>query len=373
MKILVVPDKFKGSLTAREVITGISKGVRNVFPDAEITSVLASDGGDGFLEAISSYVRVTYETVDTFDPLGRPITAPILLDSKTATAYVELAQASGLVILKDREQNPMKTSTYGTGIQLKKAVEMGAKTIYVGLGGSATNDGGLGIAYALGYKFLDSLGKELKPTGENLLKIHSIKKVEVPENVVFYAINDVSNPLYGKDGAAHIYAEQKGATPPQIAVLDQGLRQLDAIVEHQLHQQNATIPGAGAAGGAAYGLKTFCGATFISGVAFVLHLSGVVALLKEEHFDFIVTGEGRIDAQTLQGKLISGVVALGKQFNIPVIGVCGKLDLNPEAQKAFAIDYFIEISQKNKPLSYNMQNAAQLLEGEVTTFFKRYS
>lgn len=372
MKILILPDKFKGSLTAKEVINAISKGVINVFPDAEITSVLASDGGDGFLDAISSYLDISMETVDTVDPLGRALAAPILFDGKTRTAYIELAKASGLVILKDAELNPVKTSTYGSGIQLKRALDMGAKTVYVGLGGSATNDGGIGIAAALGYKFLDDSGKELYPSGGNLLKIHTIEQRGTLDNIAFYAINDVSNPLYGKNGAAQVYAEQKGATTEQIAVLDKGLQHLDRVVQQQLQQQNAAIPGAGAAGGTAYGLKTFCSADFISGVTFILQLAGVYRLMERERYDFIVTGEGKIDIQTLQGKLISGVVGLGKQFNIPVIGVCGKLDLSPREQQGFAIDYLVEISEKDKPLSYNMENAAVLLEKKMIHFFTQH-
>ena len=372
MKILVIPDKFKGSLTAKEVISGISQGIKAVFPEAEIAHVLASDGGDGFLDAISRYVAVRSVSVDTVDPFGRPIVAPILFDDDKKAAYIELAKASGLVLLEDAERNPMKTSTYGSGLQFKKAIALGAKAIYVGLGGSATNDGGMGIARALGYQFLDSSGRELAPVGENLSKVHHIETNEGLENISFYAINDVNNPLFGIDGAAHVYAEQKGGTEEQISHLDEGLQQLDRVVQQQLQQKNAFIPGAGAAGGTAYGLKTFCAATFISGVEFVLQLSGVYTLLEHEDFDFIITGEGRIDNQTLQGKLISGVVALGERFAIPVIGVCGKSELSAKEEKEFPVDTILEISRKDKPLTFNMEHAGVLLEEAVTHFFKQY-
>ncbi len=372
MKVLVLPDKFKGSLTAKEVVHHISKGVLQVFPGAQIHHALVSDGGDGFLEAISSYVSVKSITVDTVDPLGRPIAAPILFDDKNSTAYIELAKASGLVMLEDSERNPMKTSTYGSGLQFKQVMEMGAKTIYLGLGGSATNDGGIGMAKALGYQFLDASGEELEPIGENLSKIHRIIQAEDWEGISFFAVNDVNNPLFGQDGAAHVYAEQKGASEAQIAMLDQGLRHLDGVVQARLQKHYATIPGAGAAGGAAYGLKTFCNATFLSGVEFILGLSGIHEILERERFDFIITGEGKIDNQTLQGKLISGVVALGKQFEIPVVGVCGKLALSANEQQRFPIDYMVEISEKDMPLSYNMQHAATLLEKGIIHFFTQH-
>ena len=372
VKILLLPDKFKGSLTAKEVIRGITGGILKVFPQAQITHAIVSDGGDGFLDAIENNIPVQSIDVATVDPLGRPITASFLFSELTKTAYVELAKASGLVLLSENERNPMQTSTYGTGLQMKAAIAMGAKKIYVGLGGSATNDAATGMAKALGYSFHDAGGGELEPNGKNLIAIESIAGKPDLSGVQCYAVNDVNNPLYGSDGAAYVYGAQKGATETQIEELDEGLRYLDSIVQEALKMNNADIPGAGAAGGAAYGLKSFCKAEFINGVEFILHLSGIDSILKKERFDMIITGEGKIDSQTFQGKLISGVLALGRKFDIPVLAVCGQADLEGSIASKLPVQEILVTSRKDKPLTYNMEHAAELLENRVVAFFERY-
>ena len=373
MRVLLVPDKFKGSLSAKGVIRALGNGLKKAHSQVEIHSILASDGGDGFLDAVANYVTTEKIVVDTVDPLERPLKATYLINRNTQEAYVELAAASGLVLLENTEKDPMNTSTFGTGIQIRHAIKEGAKTIYVGLGGSATNDGGIGIAYALGYTFLDVSGKVLKPIGSNLSKIDSIespKATEVLKNIVIYAVNDVNNPLFGENGAAHIYAKQKGAGVKEIAMLDDGLRQLDKTVQKQMGIKYADIPGAGAAGGTAYGLKTFANAQFISGIDFILQLAEIHELLKRQPIDYIITGEGKIDSQTLNGKLINGVLNLGRQHNIPVVAVCGSLDVIEESLKEEGLHEVLEISDRSKPLAYNMRNASELIERAIYMFFK---
>jgi glycerate kinase len=336
-------------------------------------SVLASDGGDGFLDAVANYVTTEKIVVDTVDPLERPLKTTYLINRVTKEAYIELAAASGLVLLENTEKNPMNTSTFGTGIQIRHAIKEGAKTIYVGLGGSATNDGGIGIANALGYTFSDASGKVLKPIGSNLSKIDSIespKTTEMLKNIIIYAVNDVNNPLFGENGAAHIYAIEKGAGVKEIAMLDDGLRQLDKSVQKQMGIKYADIPGAGAAGGTAYGLKTFANAQFVSGIDYILKLAKIHELLKRQPVDYLITGEGKIDSQTLNGKLIKGILDLGRQYNIPVIAVCGSLDVNEENLKEEGLHEVLEISDRSKPLAYNMRNASELIERAIYTFFK---
>ncbi|WP_422079735.1 glycerate kinase [Ulvibacterium sp.] len=372
MNILIIPDKFKGSLTAKEVIVAISNGIEEKVPNANVFSVLASDGGDGFLNAVSENLDCELITMNTVDPLGRTIKAEYLLNRPDGVAYIELAKSSGLELLEANERNAMTTSTYGTGLQIKDAVAKGATSIYIGLGGSATNDGGIGIARALGYKFLDGLGNDLEPNGGNLSKIKTIKGGEAVQNlqaVSLYAVNDVDNPLFGKTGAAHIYARQKGSNDSQIDTLDEGLRNLDTVVRNNLGKKVAQNPGAGAAGGTAYGLQAFLNAEFVSGIDFILNLAQVGQLLQKEKIDYIITGEGKFDDQTLHGKLIKGVVDLGKSNRVPVVVVCGQSEVAMEKLNLMDIAAILEIRDGTKPLQYNMENAADLTEKAVSTFF----
>ncbi len=373
MKVLLIPDKFKGSLDAKEVIRAISKGIYTVHPDAKIFSMLASDGGDGFLNAVSENLDCAEIMMDTVDPLNRALKAVYLYDNATKTAYIELAKASGLELLDDAERDVMRTSTYGTGLQIRHAIENGATKIYLGLGGSATNDAGTGIAKALGYRFLNELGDELEPVGGQLSNIATIEKNDEALDVTaisFYAVNDVDNPLYGKQGAAYVYAEQKGASSIEVRQLDKGLRHLETIVKDQLNKNAAQLPGAGAAGGAAYGLSIFLNAEYISGIDFVLGLANVNQLLTDHHFNYIITGEGKFDRQTLHGKLIKGVIDLGKQFQVPVIAICGQSDIHCDQSKSIGLEQILEIKDTEKSLQYSMDNAARLIEETTSLFFK---
>jgi len=373
MNFLLIPDKFKGSLTSQEVINAISKGILKAEKGAKIQSVIASDGGDGFLEAISKYRSVEEIIIATVNPLGVKIKASYLFNSTTKTAYIELAKASGLELLQEEEYNVLKTSTYGTGLQIKDAIKKGAKNIYIGLGGSATNDAGIGIAKALGYRFLDVNEQELAPIGENLSSIHIIKQTEALkaiEDIFFYAVNDVDNPLFGTGGAAHVYGRQKGASEQEISILDAGLVHIAGLVKTQLHIDNATVLGAGAAGGTAYGLKSFFNAEYINGIEFLLQLANVAELLKTQRIDYIITGEGKIDNQTAQGKLVKGVAQLGQKFQVPVLAVCGKLELNSQELKQLGLGAVLETFEPSKGLEYSMKNAPRRIEELVAKFFK---
>lgn len=373
MKFLLIPDKFKGSLTAEEVTRNLDSGIRKAIPRAECIPVLASDGGDGFLDAVAKYQDCSRIVHQCEDPLGRNHKAAYLYNKDRKEAYIELAQASGMVLLKEVERSALDTSTFGTGLQIKHAIENGASHIFIGLGGSATNDGGTGIAQALGYRFLDRGGKTLRPTGANLEKIEAISTQGIPggmRKVSFTAINDVNNPLYGPNGAAHVYAAQKGATSEEIQRLDRGLKHLDLKVSELLGKDLAGVPGSGAAGGTAYGLKVFLDAEFLNGIDFILQMAGIRAFLEDKSVDYIITGEGRLDRQTLSGKLIHGVMKMGKKYQIPVIAVCGKCDVPVEELKANGLHDVIVISEPEQPLEYNMSNAASLMQSSVTDYFK---
>lgn len=376
LRVLLLPDKFKGSLAAEGVIAAMRDGIRTVIPQVDLHDVIVSDGGDGFLHAISKQLDCDTIAIWTNDPLGRKINAKYLWDANHKTAYIEMAKAAGLELLSATERNVMKTSTYGTGLQIKDAITKGAQTIYVGLGGSATNDGGIGIAEALGFEFRDLEGNRLSPIGGNLNKIHAIAKGKDAlslENVSIFAINDVDNPLCGSNGAANTYGRQKGATDAEIHVLDQGLERLSLVVQKQLDKDVAQVSGAGAAGGAAYGLKVFLNAVFIPGTVFLFKITGLEELLALKQFDYIITGEGKLDEQTANGKLIKGVVDLGRKYNVPVIAVCGKSELGEERYKEIGLHKVLQIQKKAMSLDYSMTNASELIKEQIANYFKNIS
>ena len=331
MKLLLIPDKFKGSLSSEAFTKAFISGIKESGIPYASHYIKASDGGDGFMNAVASYIPCISMQVISENPLGKLIQSYYLYNQKTNSAYIELANASGMELLLPEQQNPMLTTTYGTGLQIKDAVEKGVEHIYIGLGGSATNDGGIGMARALGYLFLDDKGEKLDTIGSSLQLLKTIDDTAIStdlKKVKFYAVNDVTNPLFGENGAAYVYAKQKGATDVIIEDLDMGLKNLNTIVSKKYNVDHAELPGAGAAGGAAFGLKTFFDAEFLSGIDFILELSGVHKLLARERFDYIITGEGKIDEQTLNGKLLQGIINLGRRYDLPVIAICGKLDIS---------------------------------------------
>lgn len=376
MDLVLMPDKFKGSLPARQVCQAIEAGVRLHVPQARFRSFAASDGGDGFLEAVGAVRTLERCTANVSDPLGRPVEAEYLYDPTRREAFVEMARASGLALLSPVECDPLRTSTLGTGQLIREALGRGARTVYVGLGGSATNDAGMGIAMAFGYTFLDAAGQPLDPVGGNLLRVHQIRKAEqagLPEGTRLVAVNDVTNPLWGPQGAACVYGPQKGAGPEAVALLDRGLRHLDDLVGRQLGIRAGTLPGSGAAGGTAFGLRVFLGAEFVSGTDYVIRYSGLAVSLRQRPADLLITGEGKIDSQSLQGKLIQGVLRLGREFGIPVVAVCGQCDLDADTLRGAGFEGVIEVADPTQSLSWNLEHAYALTERAVASYFEGIS
>ncbi len=369
MHILLVPDSFKDSISATAIIAQLEQGFANL--DASITTehCIASDGGEGFLDFVKRYREVTMISVNTIDPLGRDIVADYAFAKASQTAYIELATASGLELLANSERNPLKTSTYGTGLQIKDAIEKGCKEIFVGLGGSATNDGGTGIASALGYDFLDNNDQSITPKGNTLCHIdHIVKpKLQLPKIV---AVNDVDNPLTGLQGAAYTYAKQKGATPQDIIVLDTGLEHLATRVKKELAINAVNTAGAGAAGGTAYGLRVFCNASFVRGVHFLASLSGIEERLAAGSIDLIVTGEGSIDAQTRRGKLVKGIAALGSRYDIPVVAICGVNRLDETATIALGLNKVFTVSDLALSKEDSIANAGHYIKQLSSVIYK---
>lgn len=363
MNVLIIPDGFKDSLSAADVANAIENGIHSIYPSAKTWKLVASDGGDGFLNAVKHYKpQLEAISVQSTDPLNKAITADYLYDGQAKIAYVELASASGIELLSKQQRLVMKTTTTGTGTLIRHALGSGAKQIYVGLGGSATNDAGIGIATAFGWKFLDIYENELLPKGENLNLIKTIKRPQdgaISAEII--AINDVQNPMYGPAGAAYTYARQKGASDLQIQLLDSGLKHLSQLVKDQLGIDAGDIPGTGAAGATAYGLKVFLGARFEPGTPFMFRLSGFYEVLQSNKIDLIITGEGCIDDQTQHGKLISGIVEAAVPFGVPVYAICGLNKLSSAGIKALGVAEAVQLYDPIQPEGYSFSHAAELV------------
>ncbi|KPK85124.1 MAG: hypothetical protein AMS27_08230 [Bacteroides sp. SM23_62_1] len=326
MKILIAPDKFRGSLTAAEVAEAIAEGIQTVIPECEVTKFPLADGGDGTASILTNHFKGELVHIRVHNPVFEIIDAVYGYAEKIQTAFIEMSAASGLRLIPKEQQNPLHTSTLGTGEMIKDAINRGAQRIFLGIGGSATNDAGTGMAAALGYKFLDIKGNELKPAGGNLEYIHSINDSVLlfnPSSISVRVACDVSNPLYGKNGAAYLYSPQKGATPEIVKKLDKGLRNFARVVKDKFGKDVSKLPGAGASGGLGAGAVVFLNASLTSGIKLVMEITGFEDYLRTSNL--VITGEGKIDKQTFQGKVVDGVTQLAKKYSIPVLAICGDL------------------------------------------------
>lgn len=328
MKIVAASDSFKGSLTSAEVADSIEKGVYDADPFAEVVKVAVGDGGEGTMDALIETMGGRRVSVEVSDPLRRPCKAEYAVLDDGLTAVVEMSSASGLTLLSPEERNPMRTSTYGTGQMIADALDRGCRRFLIGIGGSATNDGGMGMLCALGYRFLDAEDNELPGTGASLADVFSIDDSGVLHGVhdsEFIVACDVDSPLYGPKGAAYVFAPQKGADPEMVRSLDEGLRHYAEVVSSSA----ATVPGAGAAGGLGYAFVTFLGARLRRGADMVLDALCFDKII--EGADLVITGEGRLDSQTLAGKTPYAVLQRACKQGIPVIAVAGSVASDDEA------------------------------------------
>lgn len=332
MKIVIASDSFKGSLASMEVARSVELGILDVFPSCDVVKVAVADGGEGTMDALCQSLGGKVVRIPVEDPIGRTINASYVILEDGNTAVLEMSSASGLTLLTPAERNPMLTSTYGTGQLIDDAIGRGCRRFLVGIGGSATNDAGMGMLTALGYRFLDAEGNELPGAGASLSKVCGIDCSGVSQAVrdsEFIVACDVDSPLYGPDGAAYVFAPQKGADPDMVKALDDGLRQYaDAVAsgEASIMKDAASMPGAGAAGGLGYAFVAFFGARLQRGVDMVLDAVGFDSII--EGADLVITGEGRIDTQTLTGKTPYGVLQRASRQNIPVIALAGSVALD---------------------------------------------
>jgi len=326
LKIAVAPNAFKGTLTAREAADCIATGLGRALPGARIRKIPMADGGDGTAQAIADATGGRMVRRVVTGPSGRRVRAAFALTGDGRTAVIEMATASGLALLRPRERNPMRTTTRGTGELIARALDLGVKRILVGIGGSATNDGGTGMARALGVKFLDAMGRELPGGGGALRHLMRIDRSGLHPRAAGATVDvacDVDNPLTGPRGAARVYGPQKGATPEMVRELDANLKRLARLIRRDVGPDILKVPGSGAAGGLGAGLMAFLNGRLKPGVELVM--AAVKLERKLRGCDLVVTGEGRMDAQTASGKAPAGVARTARKLGLPVIAICGSL------------------------------------------------
>ena len=335
-KIVIATDSFKENLTSLEVASALEKGIKRVLPKVKCIKVPMADGGEGTVQSLVDAGGGVFIKKRVKGPTGKLVTASYGWLEKQKTAVIEMAEASGLPLVHGREKNPLKTTTFGTGQLILDAIKRGAKKIIIGIGGSATNDGGVGMAQALGVKFLSSSHREIKELGAGgmIAKIAHIDAKNLDSRVhktKIVVACDVKNPLYGKKGASHVFGPQKGATQKMVQTLDKNLKHLNVLIKRDLKKNVGTMPGAGAAGGLGAGLVAFTNAKLESGIDIVLKATKLAKFIKGA--DLVITGEGRIDHQTPFGKTPSGVAKAAKKYSVPVVAIGGAL--SDDARKVF--------------------------------------
>jgi glycerate kinase len=324
VKIVVAPNSFKGSLDAVQVAAAMKRGIHRFDPMAQVVEVPMADGGEGTVAALTGATGGTIRTIRVTGPLGAPVEARYGILGDQSAAVMEMAAAAGLPLVPEHLRDPMVTTTYGVGEMIADAARQGIRRIIIGIGGSATNDGGAGMAQALGVRLLDSSGRPLGPGGAELLRLARVSLDSMLPDVQGLEITvacDVDNPLYGPRGASAIYGPQKGATPERVEILDRALRHFAGVVERDLKKDVAGTPGAGAAGGLGAGLMIFLGAVLRSGVRLVSDVVGLEDKIRGA--SLVITGEGKMDRQTLMGKVPQGVARVSRMLGVPVVAVVG--------------------------------------------------
>lgn len=372
MRILIAPDKFKGSLSAREVGEHIAIGLRNRLPSATVRMLPMADGGEGTAEVICDACGGEWVNCPAHDALGRAIEARYAWLPDRGTAVMEMSAAAGMWRIAPEERDLLSANTYGVGEMMKHAAKRGAKEILLGLGGSATNDGGIGMARALGFQFLGTEG-DLAHPGDLVLLTGIVsrnavgnstalsRQVREADSAVFpkvVAAADVRNPLLGPRGATRTFGPQKGGTPEQLEILGSGLKRLADVVTRDLGCDFRDTPGAGAAGGLGYGLMTFCGAPVKSGFEVVAEFVGLRSAIEEA--DVVITGEGRLDEQTLEGKAPAGLARLARELNKPVFAIVGSASAAAAAPALF--DAVLVLARGDITPQESVARAAELLQ-----------
>jgi len=363
MKIVIAPDSYKGTNSSWRVASLIEKGILKVVPDAQITKIPVADGGEGTVDAILTALGGKEHRLTVKGPLGAPKSA--LWGSAGDTAVMEMAEASGLPILGPEELNPLKTTTYGTGQMIREALDQGFRKIIIGIGGSATNDGGIGMAQALGARFYDAQDQLMADGagGGDLSRVARADLSGLDERLgtlEMIVACDVTNPLLGPEGATYTYGRQKGADGEKQKILEEGMASYARAMARDLGKDWSPEPGAGAAGGLGFGLVAFCGARIQSGIKTVLDFIGLDEHIREA--DLVVTGEGKIDGQSLYGKVPVGIAERCRPYDKPILVIAG--DIGPGIEKAYTlgIDSIMSTVNKAMPLKEALEHSSELLE-----------
>ncbi|HYE09166.1 MAG TPA: glycerate kinase [Patescibacteria group bacterium] len=373
MKIVIAPDSFKGSLSAKDVAENIKAGIERVYKDIDIHCIPMADGGEGTVQSLVDATGGRILSARVKGPLLQEVDAfyGILGDGKTAV--IEMAAASGLPLVAEDQKNPMITTTYGTGELIKHALDMGCREIIIGIGGSATNDGGFGMAKALGVKFLDQEGKDIGHGGGSLSKLYKIDTTEMDRRIDACKITaacDVDNPLCGTRGATYIFGPQKGAKGEMLEILDKNLQHYAEIIKATLGIDIVNCPGAGAAGGLGGGLMAFMNVKLQKGVDIVIETVKLETYMKDA--DLVITGEGMMDYQTQYGKTPYGVAKTAKKYNIPVVALVGQIGRNADVLYEMGIDSIFSLVDGPMPLEEAIDRGADLLQDAAERIIRLY-
>ena len=368
MKVVIAIDSFKGSLTSIEAGEAAREGILQVHPDWQTDLIPIADGGEGMLSVMLNATQGTTQTVWAHNPCMELTPAEYGISADGTTAFIEMAAISGLPLIKEEQRNPMKTTTYGTGELIRDALEKGYTRFIVGIGGSATNDAGTGMLQALGFQFLDAAGNTLGKGGEILGEVVHICTQKVHpllKNAHFIVACDVRNPFYGPEGAAHIFARQKGADDTMIATLDEGMRSFAQVIYQETGKDIATLPGSGAAGGMGGGMMAFLNAELKPGAGLLLDLCHFDERIADA--DLIITGEGRIDRQSLMGKVPGKILEKGKELGIPVVALAGCTE-DEEWLKKGGFFGIYTITPKDMPIEEAMKKEVAIRNVKETMF-----
>ncbi|RKD29499.1 glycerate kinase [Thermohalobacter berrensis] len=360
MKVLIATDSFKGSMTSIEVANYLEKGLKEIDRSLEITKVPISDGGEGMVEAFLAANNGSKIKLNVTGPLGNIVDSFYGISDDGSTAYIEVASAIGLYLLDKHKRNPIETTSYGVGELILDAVNRGCKNVIIGLGGSSTNDGGMGMARALGVKFLSKSGEELLGFG---FELGLVDKIDISnldsrlKDVNFRIACDVDNPLTGKKGAAHTFASQKGASYKEILQLEKGMINYQNAIKESLGIDVSRIKGGGAAGGLGAGLVAYLNADIVPGIKLIIEETNLEEKIK--NVDLVITGEGKIDNQTLHGKVPAGISALAKKYNKRTIAIAGKVDIEEEVLKSLDIHSVLCITPKGQSIDEAMKRGKE--------------
>jgi len=373
VKVVIAPQGFKGSLDAIRVAKAIDTGVKRALPGVVTIVKPMADGGEGTVKALISARGGEIIKTRVTGPLDNKVLAAWGIFPDGMTAVIEMAAASGITLVPPGKPNPLKATTYGTGELILAALKRGCRKMIVGLGGSATNDGGAGMAQALGARLLDKNNKDLPPGGAALINLHHIDISGIDSRIAnseILAATDVTNPLCGLKGASSVYGPQKGATPEMVTLLDTALKHYAAVIKKELGIDVRDVPGAGAAGGLGAGLLAFAGAKIVSGIEMVIEASALAEELRDA--DLIITGEGRLDRQSAYGKVPAGVAIRAKQADVPVIAITGSLGPGYESIYRLGVDSVMVVANGPLSLEESMSNVGTLITDAAERAVKKF-